>query len=108
MALGSTELPATPLPSTGRSVLPRDRGFWRSPMTGRRAFYGYLCLLPWILGFLGFTLYPVIASAYFSLTEYPILQGPSWIGLENYRTLFFEDDLFWKSLRITTLYTIVA
>lgn len=108
MTLGSTETYATPLPSTGGSAVPRDRGFWHSPMTRRRAFYGYLCLLPWILGFLGFTLYPVIASAYFSLTEYPILQGPSWVGLENYRTLLFEDDLFWKSLRITTVYTIVA
>jgi multiple sugar transport system permease protein len=77
-------------------------------MTRRRAFYGYLCLLPWILGFLGFTLYPVIASAYFSLTDYPILQGPTWVGLDNFHALFFEDDLFWKSLRITTVYTIVA
>jgi multiple sugar transport system permease protein len=69
--------------------------------------YAYVGLLPWILGFLGFTLYPVVASAYYSLTDYPILHQPVWVGLANYATML-ADDLFWKSLNVTVIYTIVA
>lgn len=84
------------------------RGLWGSPLARRRAGYAYLCLLPWLIGYLAFSLYPIGASAYFSLTEYPLLRGPTWIGLENFQTMLFGDDLFWKSLRVTTIYTIAA
>src|SRR5437867_5936209 len=94
----------------------RDRGLPIGPvgrgrgsrLARRRAVYAYLCLLPWIAGFLIFTAYPVVASAYLSLTDYPILQGPAWVGLRNYETMFFQDDLFWKSLRVTAVYCLVA
>jgi multiple sugar transport system permease protein len=91
---------ATPVPAV------RTRGYWSSPRVRRANIYAYLCLLPWILGFLGFTLYPVVASFYFSLTEYPILNGPTFIGLDNYKTMFFGDDLFWQALRVTVVYTL--
>src|ERR1700680_2627176 len=98
MTTGSTARYSPELRAADGSAVRRDRGTWQSPLTRRRAFYGYLCLLPWLLGFLGFTLYPVLASAYFSFTDFPILKGPRWVGVENYRTLLFGDDLFWKSL----------
>jgi len=97
-----------PAPLAGGRAVPRERAWWRSPNARRRAFYAYVCLLPWILGFLIFTAYPVVASAYYSFTDYPILKGPKWVGLQNYATMVFQDDLFWKSLRITVLYTLVA
>lgn len=56
----------------------------------------------WIVGFGVFTLYPVVASLYYSFCDYSILQRPLWTGLENYRTLA-ADDVFWLSLR-NTLY----
>ena len=64
---------------------------------------GYLFILPWIIGFLVFILGPVIASFYFSLTEYEVVKSPVWIGLENYRELI-HDDLFWQSMKVTTIY----
>jgi len=34
---------------------------------------------PWLIGFLVFTLYPVISSLYYSFTSYPILATPRWV-----------------------------
>ena len=58
---------------------------------------GYLFALPWILGFLFFTLGPLVASIYLSLTKYDVLRPPTFIGINNFVALF-QDELFWKSL----------
>jgi multiple sugar transport system permease protein len=92
----------------GAPAAPAALAWWRSPLARRRVLYGYLCLLPWLLGFWLFTFYPVVASAYYSLTDFPIVKGPSWVGLDNYATMLFVDDLFWKALRVTALYSFVA
>lgn len=57
----------------------------------------------WIIGLGFFTLYPVLASLYYSFCDYSILQRPSWIGLENYQRLA-GDEVFWISLRNTLFY----
>lgn len=59
-------------------------------------------LSPWLIGFLAFTLIPVILSFYYSLCEYSLLQPPMFIGAENYRELA-RDGVFWQSLG-NTLY----
>lgn len=79
-----------------------------SDMQARKAVFGYLFLLPWLAGLLVFYVGPIIASAYFSLTEYEILSSPRLVGLANYKTAFFEDRLFWPSLRRTFTYALVS
>ena len=61
---------------------------------------------PWIIGFLSFGIYPIIISFYYSLCQYDVLREPMFIGLENYRTIFFEDAYFWKTIWNTLYYTI--
>jgi multiple sugar transport system permease protein len=78
-----------------------------SRVQARRALLGYLYLLPWLLGLLFFVLGPILASAYLSLNEYDVLSAPRFLGLENYRTAFFEDELFWPSLLRTFEYSAV-
>ena len=68
---------------------------------------GLLFISPWLLGFLAFTLYPAIASLYYSFTNLKILQEPKWIGLDNYTSLI-NDPLFWKSLSNTLYLTVVG
>ncbi len=63
---------------------------------------GVLFSLPWMIGFLAFILYPVMASLYYSFTDFNMFQTPHWIGLKNFLDLF-SDELFYKSL-INTLY----
>jgi len=65
---------------------------------------GYVFLLPWIIGFVGFTAGPIIASAILSLYEYSVLKPPKFIGLTNYRYMFTDEPLFWKSLYVTAKY----
>jgi multiple sugar transport system permease protein len=86
---------------------PRVNRWWRSRLGRRQAGAAYLFLLPWLLGVLAFTAYPIIASAYYSLTDYPILNKPKWVGFKNYTDLI-HDSLFWTSLRITTIFTVIV
>ena len=69
---------------------------------------GLLFILPWLLGFLAFNLYPLLASFYYSFTSYNVLTPPEWIGFENYKELFFNDSLFLISLKNTLYYVVVA
>jgi multiple sugar transport system permease protein len=65
---------------------------------------GMLFLLPWTIGFLAFTLYPMIASLIYSFSIYHSKAPLEWVGLQNYANLM-KDDLFWKSLG-NTLYMV--
>jgi multiple sugar transport system permease protein len=76
--------------------------------TKKEALDGYLFILPWILGFFIFTIGPMIASFYFSFTDYPLLENAKWAGLANYRKLFTHDPLFLKSLGVTFEYAIAS
>jgi multiple sugar transport system permease protein len=58
---------------------------------------------PWLIGFSVFTLYPVVASLFYSFCDYSVLQSPIWSGMENYRRLW-NDSVFWLSLRNTLFY----
>lgn len=71
-------------------------------------FFIFMCMLPWILGFVGFTLYPIIVSFYNSFTKFNLVEAPEWIGLDNYKRAFFEDELFWQALRNTIWITVVS
>ncbi|MBI2433895.1 MAG: sugar ABC transporter permease [Candidatus Hydrogenedentes bacterium] len=80
-------------------------------MTGREwrdLRNGLLFISPWLLGFAAFSVYPLVMSIYYSFTEYNVIQPPAWVGLDNYRELFFEDPLFWKSLYNTCYFTLFA
>jgi multiple sugar transport system permease protein len=78
-----------------------------SPAARGESRAAFLFVLPWVIGFLIFTAGPAIASFYYSLTEYDVLQPPEWVGLQNYREIFTADELFYKSLRNTIYYTVL-
>jgi multiple sugar transport system permease protein len=63
--------------------------------------YGTVALFmsPWIVGFLVFILYPMIATLYFSFTHYDLFGTPQWVGLSNYHFMFFDDPNFWLAMR---------
>ncbi len=66
----------------------------------------FLFLTPWLIGFLAFTAFPIVASLFLSLTEYPILHSPEFVGIRNYTQMVSGDPLFWQSLKVTTIYTV--
>jgi len=68
--------------------------------------WSYLFVGPAVILFLVFVLGPLVASFYWSFTEYDGIHAPRWVGLENYKTIFFNDPRFWKSIRNTIFYTL--
>ncbi|HXF62277.1 MAG TPA: sugar ABC transporter permease, partial [Caldilineaceae bacterium] len=73
----------------------------------RRALWGYVFALPWILGLIIFWGGPILVSFYYSFTSYEVIGTPNWIGLNNYIRAFTQDDLFWPSLQRTFEFTIL-
>ncbi len=81
--------------------------FWPQIHIKRRtqeSLVGYLFVSPWIISLLVFIAYPMIASFYFSLTDYNVLNPPTWVGLENFNIMFNKDPLYWKSVTNTLYY----
>ncbi|HPG43375.1 MAG TPA: sugar ABC transporter permease [Acholeplasmataceae bacterium] len=69
---------------------------------------GYLFASPWLLGLIVLGAFPILASFYISFTNYDMISAPKFIGLANYRILFTNDALFWKSLGNTFYHVIIA
>lgn len=90
---------------TGKAKAPAKKR--RAGIEARKARMGVLFTMPWILGMLIFYAYPLLASIYYSFTSYSILSPGHFVGLENYKTLF-NDDLFWKSIYNTLIYTVLS
>ncbi len=67
---------------------------------------GWLFLLPVIVGFLIFYAYPTVRGIYYSMTDYSLLNQPTFVGGENYRKLI-GDDQFWNALKVTAYYVVV-
>jgi multiple sugar transport system permease protein len=90
------------------SVFEELRSVRSSKTTGKRdnkaAFF---FLLPWLLGLLFITAGPMIASLWISLTNYNLIQSPSFIGVQNYVRMFHDPRLL-NSLRVTFEYVFVS
>lgn len=69
---------------------------------------GYVFSAPFVLGFLIFTLYPILSSLYYSFTNYNLMEAPRWLGLANYERLFLEDDKIGKSFQVTFTYVFAS
>lgn len=88
----------------------------------REELAAYAFVAPWILGFLIFTVGPMLSSLFFSFTDYNIVDAPNWIGLANYTRVFsgipeylqtgdprqLGDPIFWKSLQVTLYFASLA
>src|SRR2546421_8447381 len=86
-------------PSTGQRPVSRlERSRFR---------VGVAFSLPLIIGLAAFTLFPVLSSLYFSLTDYPIFDPPKWIGIGNFRELF-TDGRFWLCVWNTFYFVLFA
>jgi multiple sugar transport system permease protein len=79
-----------------------------SPLARRKALEGYLYISPFLIGFVVFTAYPLIASLYLSFTNFNLITPPTWAGLENYARAFGGDNLFWLSLGRTVQYALLV
>lgn len=83
------------------SILPRQK------MARNEALWFWLFISPWIVGLIFFRGGPILASLALSFTEYNVAEPPNPVGFENYARLL-QDDIFYKSLKVSGLYTLMA
>jgi multiple sugar transport system permease protein len=102
---GTAVIPSTTQTTTPKHSLLRPKTW---SLAQREAAWCYLCISPWVIGFLIFTLGPMLASLYFSFTDYNIIDPAKWVGLQNYQEIFFDDPLFWHSLSRTLYFAALA
>ena len=68
---------------------------------------GYVFALTFIIGFLGFTIIPILSSFYYSFTDYNMIDKESWVGLSNYIKLM-GDTRFISSVKVTLKYVVTS
>src|SRR5699024_12684184 len=68
---------------------------------------GYALLVPSLIGVVGFLLVPVVIVLALSFTRYDLLSAPTWVGLENFRSIF-TWPVFGNSLLFTVIFTALA
>lgn len=88
---------------TGRVASP---SFWSGVWQNHAP--GYLFLLPWLVGFLGLTIGPILTSLYLSFTDFDLLTPPDWVGTDNYVRMFTNDPKFAASMRVTFVFVIFS
>lgn len=67
----------------------------------------YAFLAPWMIGFFGLTVGPMLVSLYLAFTDYNLFDPPQWIGLDNFRALI-GDPRYLQSAQITLVYVFVG
>ena len=84
--------------------------FWREPggdgviegagggYMRRRWREGWICISPWLIGFIILSGGPMLFSAVMSLCHFDVINQPRFVGLDNYKQMFGNDPLFYKSL----------
>lgn len=95
-----------------RKSLPSLKSLRNMPPRAKREFrLGLLFISPWIIGFLAFTLIPMIATVIFSFLNLKITDGimnpTTFVGFTNYKTAF-NDSQTWTSLGITVKFGLLA
>jgi multiple sugar transport system permease protein len=82
------------------------RGLTRRQLT--RNLEGWLCVSPWVVGFLFFTAGPLLASAGIAATVWDLIASPRFVGLANFQRAVLVDPAVWTALRVTTTYAVVS
>ncbi|MDT2848736.1 sugar ABC transporter permease [Vagococcus carniphilus] len=77
-------------------------------MKKKEAVWGYLFISPFIIGFVFFLLGPMLFSVFGSFTNYNLTSKMDFIGFDNFRNLFFRDNLFKLSFYNTLYYVVIG
>lgn len=73
----------------------------------KKMLIGYAFIFPVIIGLVVFSAIPFLYSLFLAFTDYNGLRTPVWVGIQNFKDMFLEDDKFWISLRVTFKFALV-
>ncbi len=104
--MSSLQFPTVPgTAATKAQVVPAQGATLRSRM--RKALPAYLFILPGMILFLVWTVYPLAYSFIMSFAKWNLIKPSEYIGLDNY-TRAFKDPIFWSSLGNTLMYVVIT
>lgn len=87
---------------SGTAAVDQPRYGWR------KTTWIWIFLLPTVVLYGVYTIYPIIASYWYSLVEWNGFDsGQTFVGLSNYREVF-ADPLFWNSFKVTLLFMVLV
>ncbi|MEO1164452.1 MAG: sugar ABC transporter permease [Chloroflexota bacterium] len=88
----------------------QERSSRMSPARRRKAMWGLFFISPWLIGFIIFYLVPMVVSLVFSVYRFE-LSAPdeaTFVGLDNWRRMLFEDPQTWQALRVTLVFAVIS
>lgn len=91
--------------------MPRTKKPDRLKTSLRRAYAersSYVMIAPFMIAFFVFTVIPVVAAIVLSFTDFNMLQTPNFVGFENYKTLFLNDDVFIIAVKNTLIIALIT
>ncbi len=74
----------------------------------KEAKVNYFLILPFMIFFFLFTVFPVLSAIFLSFTRYDILNAPIFVGWDNYIRMFLEDEVFLIALKNTIQFAIIT
>lgn len=69
---------------------------------------GTLMVLPFLILYLVFVIGPIVIAAGMSFTDYNLLETPKFVGFDNYKVLFLDDDVFITAISNTMIFAVIA
>lgn len=81
---------------------------WFKTPKGRRTINGYMFIMPFILGVLFWVVIPAGTAAWLVFQDWNMIKDPTYVGLDNITRMFTGDPLFWKSLKVTSIFTFTS
>ncbi len=74
----------------------------------KRNWVAYVMVAPFMILFTIFTVLPVLLSVVISFTDFNLLEMPNFIFMQNYITLFFDDDIFLLAAQNTFVFAVIV
>ena len=81
---------------------------WFKSTRGRNTVNGYIFIGPFILGVLFWVLIPSGTAAWLVFQDWNMIKPAQYVGLDNITRMFTGDPLFWKSLKVTSIFTFTS
>ena len=100
-----SENTATKKKAVNRSDMTKAQWTWKEM---KRNYTAYLMIAPFVILFFIFTVLPVVVSMVLSFTDFNMIQVPNFVFMDNYITLFLDDDIFITAVKNTFIFAAIV
>ena len=68
----------------------------------------FIMMAPFVIFFILFTIIPIISSVVLGFTSYDLLGAPEFVGIDNYKRMFIDDEVFGTVVKNTLVFAVIA